>query len=552
MYIDKPFNVVNGKRHQRVLLRESYRENGKVCHRTVANLSACKPEEIAAIELALKHKHDLASLGTSQPFELRQGDSIGAVWLLNEVATRIGLVDALGRDRAGKLALWQVIARALRQGSRLGAVRLAKSHAVAEVLGLEGFNEDHLYPNLAWLSEQQATVEKSLLRSAHEGAYKGVFLYDVTSSYLEGEHNALGAWGYNRDKKKGKKQIVVGLLCDANGLALSIEVFAGNTTDPATFGPQVQKVLDRFGATQITFVGDRGMIKGPQIEELRKAPGVEFHYVTAISKPQIEKLLGGGLFQMELFDRPLAEVLDPSDGVRYVLRRNPVRAEEIRLSRKSKLESLQKAVGAQNARLADHPRAGLATALADVERRRIKLGLDSWTSLTGDGRQVVLAVLDEALAEQSKLDGCYVIKTDLAAEALDAASVHARYKDLAMVEQAFRTSKTAQLELRPIYVRCEASTRGHVFVVMLAYRLVQELQACWASLDCTVEEGLLQLDALCLTEVLVSGKVVDQIVPEGRALVAQLLKLAKVEIPRRIKAPKANVYTKVKLKRKRK
>jgi hypothetical protein len=521
-----------------------------VRHRTVANLSSCKPEEIAAIELALKHKRDLAALGTGQPIELRQGDSLGAVWLLHEVAKRIGLVEALGGDRQGKLALWQVLARALRQGSRLGAVRLARDHAVGEVLGLEGFNEDHLYQNLAWISDRQALVEKSLLRSAHAGGYEGVFLYDVTSSYLEGEHNALGAWGYNRDKKKGKKQIVVGLLCDASGLALSIEVFAGNTCDTATFGPQIRKVLDRFGATQITFVGDRGMIKGPQIEELRKAPGVELHYVTAISKPQIEKMLGGGLFQMELFDQPLAEVCDPSDGVRYVLRRNPVRAEEIVRSRQSKLDSLRKAVAAQNARLAQHPRAALKTALADIERRRAKLGLDSWTSLAGEGRQVHLAVLEAELAEQSKLDGCYVIKTDLAAEALDAASVHARYKDLAMVEQAFRTSKTAHLELRPIYVRCEASTRGHVFVVMLAYRLIQELQACWASLDCTVEEGLRQLDALCLTEVIVAGKGVDSIVPQGNAMVARLLDLANVKIPKRIKAPKADVHTKVELKRK--
>jgi hypothetical protein len=161
MYIDKPFNVVNGKRHQRFLLRESYRENGKVRHRTVANLSSCKPEEIAAIDLALKHKRDLAALGTGQPIELRQGDSLGAVWLLHEVAKRIGLVEALGGARQGKLALWQVLARALRQGSRLGAVRLARDHAVGEVLGLEGFNEDYS-------AHDSQTEKKEQVASRHD------------------------------------------------------------------------------------------------------------------------------------------------------------------------------------------------------------------------------------------------------------------------------------------------------------------------------------------------------------------------------------------------
>lgn len=550
MYIDKPFNIVNGKRYQRALLRTSFRENGKVRHRTIANLSACSPEEIAAIELALRHKHDLGSLrGDPQaPLQLRQGDSFGAVWLLNELAERTGITAALGSDRPGKLALWQVIARVIDQGSRLSAVRLARSHAVGEILGLDTFNEDHLYQNLAWLSVHQAQIEKRLFERSIPVPYKGIFLYDVTSSYLEGTQNALAAWGYCRDKKKGKMQIVAGLLCDGEGRALSIEVFPGNTSDTKTFASQIRKAAERFGASEVTFVGDRGMIKGPQIKQLDEA---HFHYITAISKPQIERLLQNNFLQMDLFDQPLAEVTDTTEQVRYVLRRNPVRAEEIRHGRQSKLDRLTRDIALKNDYLSQHPRAKVKTALARLRDRIKHLGMEKVMRLKAHGRHIKLTLDEEELNELCKLDGCYVIKTDLKQEVLDMQSVHDRYKDLAMVEQAFRTSKTVQLEMRPFYVRCEASTRGHAFVVMLAYRLVQELQDYWKSEDLTVEEGLLQLDALCIMEVMVSDKVVDRIIPKGRDIVEKLVQLARLRLPKRVKLSKTNVHTKTKLAKRR-
>ena len=154
---------------------------------------------------------------------------------------------ALGFDRQGKLALWQVLARAIQPGSRLSATRLAGSHAACDVLELAPFNEDQLYPNLAWLADNQARIEQELFQRLHPNGCPDLFLYDVTSSYLEGDHNALAAWGYNRDGKPGKKQIVIGLLCDGQGRALSIEVFVGNTGDPRTVGSQIAKVLQRFG-----------------------------------------------------------------------------------------------------------------------------------------------------------------------------------------------------------------------------------------------------------------------------------------------------------------
>jgi hypothetical protein len=317
MYVDSStVKTSSGKLHTRHLLRESFRESGQVKHRTVANLSHCSPEEIGAIKLALRHKQELESLGSVRDsVTFQQGLSFGAVWVVREVALRLDIVQALGSNRDGKLALWQVVARVIDQGSRLSAVRLATSQAACDVLGLGKFDEDDLYKNLDWLAENQGRIEDVLYAQRKREKQAGVFLYDVTSSYFEGTHNELAQFGYNRDKKSGKRQIVIGLLCDAEGHPLSIEVFTGNTSDTKTVAAQIEKVKGRFGATAVTFVGDRGMLKSEQIEDLC-AQG--FHYITAITKPQIEKLLKEGTFQMSLFDKSLAEVTD-DDGPRYVL-----------------------------------------------------------------------------------------------------------------------------------------------------------------------------------------------------------------------------------------
>src|SRR5438093_11112409 len=279
MYIDTSHITRGGKTYTRHLLRESYRANGKVLHRTIANVSQCSAAEIEAMRLALRHKEDLEHLGTVQDaVTLKQGMSFGAVWTVYHVARRLGIEQALGTTREGKLALWQVMARVIDQGSRLSAVRLAMAHAACDVLGLGTFDEDALYENLDWLAGVQASVEDRLFAQRTQTKPVSLFLYDVTSSYLEGTHNALAAFGSNRDGKKGKMQIVIALLCDEDGHPVSIEVFPGNTQDPRTFASQLEKVKVRFGVTAITFVGDRGMIKGQQMADLAKHG---FHYITA-------------------------------------------------------------------------------------------------------------------------------------------------------------------------------------------------------------------------------------------------------------------------------
>jgi hypothetical protein len=533
----------NGKVYTSIYLRQSYRQGSQVKTRNIANLTHCPEEEIAAIEVALKHKGNLAVLGSLKDVSLHQGCSVGAVWTLAEVARRLGLQKALGKLFAGQLALWQVLARVLEQGSRLSAVRLAQVHAACDVLGIRrGFDENDLYENLTWLSKNQEAIERRLFTARRGGDPPELFLYDVTSSYLEGTANELADYGYNRDGKKGKKQIVIGLLCDEHGEPVSTEVFRGNTRDLKTFAAQVTKAVEWFGCEQVTFVGDRGMIKRAQVKDLFE---VGFHYITAITKPEVEALLKQGVLQMELFAKKVCEV--EHDGVRLVLRRNPVRAEQIAASRRDKQASVEKLMAGRNRYLAEHPRAWVATAENKVRNKIKQLKIDAWLRVKANGRRLRL-ILDKAAEEEvSRLDGCYVIKTDLSAEAASKQVVHDRYKDLAQVEQAFRISKTVHLETRPIYVRKEANTRGHVLVVMLAYLIRRELSRAWASMDLTVEEGLEQLKTICSMEIKVNGGGSCLRIPTPPAQSRDLLNALDIHLPEALPHRNVRVVTRKKL-----
>jgi Transposase DDE domain len=367
MFIDDATFTRQGKSYRRVLLRNSYRVNGQVRHDTLANLSHCSNEEIQALKLALKHKGQLTQLGVlSEEVRTQQGLAVGAVWALHPLAKRLGLVQALGPSRTAKLALWLALASVIAQGSRLSAVRLAQQQAVCDILQLETFNEDDLYQALDWLEAHQPAIEEVLFphRYTTAGQAPTLYLYDVTSSYLEGEQNELSEYGYNRDGKKGKKQIVIGLLTDEEGWPITVEVLAGNTQDPKTFKPQIDKLSQRFGVKQVTLVGDRGMIKTAQISDLRDEG---FHYLTPITKPQIEALLKADILQGSMFDEDLVEVM--AEEVRYIVRRNPQRAEELAAVRQSKRARLEKYLVQKNTYLAEHSRAKVETALKNAQAK---------------------------------------------------------------------------------------------------------------------------------------------------------------------------------------
>ena len=541
MFIDDSTYKRNGKTYRRVLMRTSYRVGEKVKHKTVGNLSDCSEEEIQAIKLALKHKDRLNAVeDIPNATETRQGKSVGALCLLHQLAQRLGIVQALGKSRHAKLVLWMVYATAIEQGSRLSATRLAQNHAVCDILNLNSFTEDDLYEAMDWLDEHQNGIEQSLFAQRYGEQKPPLYLYDVTSSYLEGTENELAEFGYNRDGKKGKMQIVIGLLTDENGRPVSVEVFPGNTSDLSTFSQQVEKVRQRFGGRDVVFVGDRGMIKGPQIAELPE----DCHYITAISKAQIQTLLNKGALQMELFDETVCETF--SEGVRYILRRNPERAHEMEQTRHSKKVRLQALVDKENQYLKEHPKARVQTAEKHICALADKLMINSWVRIRCEDRHFRVEVDEEALAEEAKLDGCYVIRTDLEYEQADTQTVHDRYKDLSEVEWAFRTMKTSLLELRAIFVQKANRTRAHVFIIMLAYLLTYELRRLWQDVEMTIEEGLRELSTLCATEVQI-GNTSVQSIPKPRESVQQLLRKAKVTLPEAIPCKGATVVTRKKL-----
>jgi len=536
------------KIYQSVLLRESYREDGKVKKRTNANLSHCSPEEISAIKFALKNKDDLSNLvHLDDDIKLQEGLSVGAVWVLYQIAKRIGIEDALGRDFHGKLSLWQVIARIIDQGSRLSAVRLAQVHAACDILGItRGFTEDNLYENLARMAENQEEVEKRLFYTRRGKESVEIFLYDVTSSYLEGEENFFGEYGYNRDGKKGKKQIVIGLLCDEYGDPVSVEVFSGNIQDPITFAPQVRKIAERFGCRRVTFVGDRGMIKSTQIEQLPEG----FHYITAITKPQICSMIQQGVIQLDLFDTDICEVEE--EGVRYILRCNPIRAEELGQNRLSKRTRIEKLTAEKNLYFKEHPRAKVATGIKEIMGKIKQLKVDKWLRLQSQDRILTLEADEECLKRESDLDGCYAIKTDIPKSAADKQIIHDRYKDLTLVEKVFRNCKTTFLEVRPVFVRTEKSTRGHVLTVMLAYMIVRYLQQAWNKMNLTVEEGLRQLSTLTSIEMKIKNQKSVLKIPRPREQSANLLKALGIKMPTALPHKEVSVVTKTKLPKRRK
>jgi hypothetical protein len=345
-----------GKSYRSIWLKESFRENGKVKSRYILNLKDWSDESICHLQVALDacHKTNNPCLDESMPdnsmsmqispqqISLEQGLSVGAIFTVHQIALRLGIPAVLGNDFQSNLALWQIYARVLEQGSRLSAMRMAKLHAVTSILKFErSFTENDLYDNLNWLDQNQTSIEDKLFarRYSKKGATPNLFLYDVTSSYLEGEKNELAQYGYNRDKKKGKLQIVVGLLCDNEGIPVSIEVFEGNTQDPKTVLSQITKVRKRFGCEKVTFVGDRGMLKSASLNDLKEA---DFAYITAITRPQVETLIKSGILEYGLFDTNLCEV--DCDGIRYIFRRNPVRSKEIDAVRVSKLEKVKELI----------------------------------------------------------------------------------------------------------------------------------------------------------------------------------------------------------------
>jgi hypothetical protein len=494
-----------GKRYRSVLLVQGERVPAKrgrgrprageprkttVVHRTLANLSHMPPALIDVIEQWVEAERRGESLQLAAAADPIIGRAFGPLGATLALARQLGIEKALGRSRHARLALFLVLARVLHRGSRLSAVRWAQTQAVPEALGLSRFDEDDLYAALDWLAQQQPRIERELMQARGRPT---VYLYDVTSSYFEGQHNALAAPGYNRDGKRFKKQIVVGLLTDGEGEPLSVQVYEGNTADPKTVADQVKKLSEQFGARDVALVGDRGMLKGPQRELLGKA-GLRF--ITALTEPEIRKRLSDGVLQLELFSSEIAEVVER--GVRHVLRRNDATAARHHSRRDDQLRVVQKKVDARNALLATRARARADVSLAQAERWLTRYKLAGFVTARLDARRVVLDVDAQRRTKLEELDGCYVVTSDLSTDAASKQTLWDRYGELQRVERDFRTMKTTLLELRPIFLRKAGRTRAHAFVTMLALKISRALARCIAPLPITVEDALDRLDAVRL------------------------------------------------------
>lgn len=304
-------------------------------------------------------------------------------------------------------------------------------------------------------------------------------LYDVTSSYFEGEHNELAEYGYDRD---GKKQIVIGLLTAKDGEPLSVEVFKGNTADPATLGAQVGKLAARFKVQEVIFVGDRGMIKAKGKEQLDQA---RFRYITALTNPQIRKLIKADVIQPGLFDEQVAEVVHGDK--RLVLRCDPATQRKERHRREDKLQRLVERVAERNGFVAQSARAKPEAGLRQLKQWASHYKLSAFVELTLKDRAIELQIDEQAKQQAGLLDGCYCIESDVPAEHLSSQDVHDRYKDLQAVERDFRRLKTTFLEVHPIFVRKEPRTRGHVFIAMLALKVLRLMEQRLATVFGTTE-----------------------------------------------------------------
>jgi len=450
------------------LLRESYREGKKVRKRTLANLSKLPHEHVEALRRMLRGEKLVAP---EEAFTIKRSLPHGQIKAVLGTMRKIGLdsIVAAKRSRERDLVLAMIAERLIHGCSKLACTRLWHTTTLAEELSLGDANADDLYKAMDWVLERQERIEKKLAaRHLQEGAQ---VLYDVTSSYYEGRTCPLARYGFDRDGKGGRPVIVYGLLTDAEGRPIAVDVYAGDTGDPATVADQVNKLRGRFGISRVVLVGDRGMLTQTQINELRAHPGLG--WISALRSASIRKLVQKGYVQTSLFDeRNLAEITSPDfPGERLIVCYNPVLAEERVRKRQELLSATEKklhSIAKQVARRTKKPFA----------KDEIGLKVGKVLNKYKVGKHFKLTIEDgvfewerdkESVELEAGLDGIYVIRTSEPAERLSAEDTVRSYKNLSQVERGFRCLKGLDIRVRPIRHRQDPRVRAHVFLCMLAY-----------------------------------------------------------------------------------
>jgi len=486
MYIEK---VPNRNSPPAVLLRESYREGEQVKKRTLANLSKLPDDIIDNLKLALKGATLSMTEGIPNHFEVIRSLPHGHVMAILETIKKLGLDKIISEksSRIRNLVVAMIVARIINPKSKLATARGFNSETCSQSLGqlldLEKADEDELYNALDWLLEKQEKIEKHLaIKHLESGT---LVLYDVTSTYLEGNGCELGKYGYNRDKKKGKTQIVFGLLCSAKGCPIAVEVFEGNTSDGATLSGQIEKVRKGWGIENVVWVSDRGILTNSKIKELVK-PIEGLDYITGLTKPQIRKLAEVEVIQLGLFDQVNLVEFESEDypDERLIACRNPLIAQKNQLQREALLEAVEKELdlivqATQREKRALKGQDKIALRVGKV-LNQFKVNKYYNLEITEEGFSYQRKL--ELIAQETALDGVYVLRTSLESTLMDAATTVKAYKSLSQVEEAFRCYKSIDLKVRPIYHYKGDRVKAHIFLCMLAYYVEWHLKQCLAPL----------------------------------------------------------------------
>lgn len=473
-----------GKTYVSHLLRHTYREDGKVKHVTVGNLSDL-PDDL--IDVIRKRLAGGPLPSEDDDFEIVRSLPHGHVAAVLGTLRKIGLDRLITStpSREAKLVVAMIVMRIIAPGSKLANLTSMQSetaqHSLADELKLDDIQKPELYQAMDWLFQRQKRIEKKLAKKHLQDGT--LVLYDVSSSYYTGRQSELIKMGYNRDGKPGEPQIVYGLLCAPDGCPVAIEVFSGNTADPTTFTAQVNTIRQRFGITRVVLVGDRGMITSKRIDEdLRDVDGLD--WITALRNDSIKKLVDQKTIQLSLFDeRDLAEVTSADyPGERLIVCRNPLLAEERRRKRQELLAAAEKKLDAvvQAVARAKQPLRGKDKIGLRVGRDLKDTKMKKHFELTIEDDSFSYRRLDEQIASEAALDGLYVVRTSLSEETLAAEQTVSAYKDLSQVEWAFRSLKTMDLQVRPIYHWKSDRIRAHVFLCMLAYYVEWHLRRALA------------------------------------------------------------------------
>ena len=466
------------------ILRTSFRAHGKMQHTQHGRITGCSLDQLKLLQLAFRDQ--VRPVAAPSAFHILSSREYGASYALLALAQQIGLPQTLYSRREPWVTslLAMIVGRLVYAGSKLALCNHAPNTCLWELCGVDGRPDVDVecYEAMDRLLLRQRAIQKKLARRhLHAGQ---LVLYDITSIYFEGEYqtSSLVKFGYNRDRKRGREQVVVGLICNGQGCPVGVEVYAGNTKDETTVLAKIDEITTTYGIETIIVVGDRGMVTQSKVAALKEAENV--HLISALTHRELQTLLKDNVIEEELFEaHKITEVLDPAEPrSRYCLCRNPATAQQAGHTR-------QKLVALTVAGLQDIAAYKRKTTVEQLGARvgkvlaKYKMGKFIHWSVAADPAQAISpqhrllwSIDTEKIAQEQRLDGCYIIRTDVAPEQLPSADVVTAYKNLTLVERAFRNLKTVQLEIRPVYHKNDARIRSHVFLCMLAYYLQWHLE----------------------------------------------------------------------------